>query len=25
MDIPEGRLEARPWTPFCVDHASGRR
>lgn len=22
--IPEGRLEARPWTPFCVDHASGR-
>ncbi|GAT88908.1 MULTISPECIES: TraR/DksA C4-type zinc finger protein [Paenarthrobacter] len=25
VDIPEGRLEARPWTPFCVDHASGRR
>ncbi|MBT2586431.1 TraR/DksA C4-type zinc finger protein [Arthrobacter sp. ISL-95] len=23
--IPEGRLEARPWTPFCVQHASGRR
>ncbi|WP_309107581.1 TraR/DksA C4-type zinc finger protein [Arthrobacter sp.] len=23
--IPEGRLEARPWTPFCIDHASGRR
>ncbi|WP_309073468.1 TraR/DksA C4-type zinc finger protein [Paenarthrobacter sp.] len=22
--IPEGRLEARPWTPFCVSHASGR-
>ncbi|TVU66264.1 molecular chaperone DnaK [Paenarthrobacter nitroguajacolicus] len=22
--IPEGRLEARPWTPFCVDHASGK-
>ena len=22
--IPEGRLEARPWTPFCVRHASGR-
>ncbi|MBT2514696.1 TraR/DksA C4-type zinc finger protein [Arthrobacter sp. ISL-30] len=22
--IPEGRLEARPWTPFCVQHASGR-
>lgn len=22
--IPEGRLEARPWTPFCVVHASGR-
>ncbi|MFE4196771.1 TraR/DksA family transcriptional regulator [Paenarthrobacter sp. NPDC056912] len=22
--IPEGRLEARPWTPFCVEHASGR-
>jgi len=25
VGIPEGRLEARPWTPFCVDHASGRR
>ena len=25
VDIPEGRLEARPWTPFCVDHASGQR
>ncbi|WP_310205133.1 TraR/DksA C4-type zinc finger protein [Paenarthrobacter nitroguajacolicus] len=24
-DIPEARLEARPWTPFCVEHASGRR
>jgi DnaK suppressor protein len=23
--IPEGRLEARPWTPFCVNHASGKR
>ncbi|ASN20276.1 TraR/DksA family transcriptional regulator [Arthrobacter sp. YN] len=23
--IPEARLEARPWTPFCVEHASGRR
>ncbi|MGO4146465.1 TraR/DksA family transcriptional regulator [Paenarthrobacter sp. YAF11_1] len=23
--IPEDRLEARPWTPFCVEHASGRR
>ncbi|WP_159698468.1 TraR/DksA C4-type zinc finger protein [Arthrobacter sp. 18067] len=22
--IPEGRLEARPWTPFCVKHASGK-
>lgn len=20
--IPEGRLEARPWTPFCIRHAS---
>lgn len=19
--IPEGRLEARPWTRFCIDHA----
>ncbi|MDI2035672.1 TraR/DksA family transcriptional regulator [Paenarthrobacter nitroguajacolicus] len=25
VEIPEGRLEARPWTPFCVNHASGRR
>lgn len=25
VTIPEGRLEARPWTPFCVDHASGKR
>lgn len=24
--IAEGRLEARPWTPFCIRHASsGRR
>lgn len=23
--IPEDRLEARPWTPYCVEHASGRR
>ena len=23
-EIPEGRLEARPWTPFCIEHASGR-
>lgn len=24
--IVEGRLEARPWTPFCIRHASaGRR
>jgi RNA polymerase-binding transcription factor DksA len=23
--ISEGRLEARPWTPFCINHASGRR
>jgi RNA polymerase-binding transcription factor DksA len=22
--IPEGRLEARPWTPYCLPHASGR-
>lgn len=20
--IAEGRLEARPWTPFCIDHAA---
>ena len=25
LPIPEGRLEARPWTPYCVDHASGRK
>ena len=24
--IADGRLEARPWTPFCLEHAStGRR
>ncbi|MEJ1193214.1 TraR/DksA family transcriptional regulator [Pseudarthrobacter sp. CCNWLW207] len=24
--IAEGRLEARPWTPYCLEHAStGRR
>ncbi|MHA7154007.1 TraR/DksA family transcriptional regulator [Arthrobacter sp. TMN-50] len=22
--IAAGRLEARPWTPYCIDHASGR-
>ncbi|MEZ2387948.1 TraR/DksA family transcriptional regulator [bacterium RCC_150] len=22
--IAEGRLEARPWTPYCMEHASGR-
>ncbi|WP_427169623.1 TraR/DksA family transcriptional regulator [Arthrobacter sp. 92] len=22
--IAEGRLEARPWTPFCIDHARGQ-
>ena len=22
--IPDGRLEARPWTPYCLQHASGR-
>ncbi|MFF2243687.1 TraR/DksA family transcriptional regulator [Arthrobacter sp. NPDC058130] len=22
--IPEGRLEARPWTPYCIEHASGQ-
>ena len=21
--IAEGRLEARPWTPYCIDHAGG--
>lgn len=24
-DISEGRLEARPWTPYCIDHASSQR
>ena len=23
-EIPEGRLEARPWTPYCIRHTSGR-
>jgi RNA polymerase-binding transcription factor DksA len=23
--IAEGRLEARPWTPFCIRHASAGR
>lgn len=23
--IAEGRLEARPWTPFCIRHASSGR
>lgn len=23
--IAEGRLEARPWTPFCIHHASAGR
>ena len=22
--IPDGRLEARPWTPYCLQHSSGR-
>jgi DnaK suppressor protein len=22
--ISEGRLEARPWTPFCIRHARGK-
>ncbi|SDK89690.1 TraR/DksA C4-type zinc finger protein [Arthrobacter sp. ok362] len=22
--IPEDRLEARPWTAYCIEHASGR-
>lgn len=22
--IARGRLDARPWTPYCIDHASGR-
>lgn len=25
VDIPKERLEVRPWTPFCVHHASGKR
>ena len=26
VPIAEGRLEARPWTPYCLEHAStGRR
>lgn len=23
-EIAEGRLEARPWTPYCIRHASGQ-
>jgi len=23
-EIPDGRLEARPWTPYCIQHAAGR-
>jgi RNA polymerase-binding transcription factor DksA len=23
VPIAEGRLEARPWTPYCIDHAGG--
>jgi DnaK suppressor protein len=23
-EIAEGRLEARPWTPYCIRHSSGR-
>ncbi|CAN7380402.1 TraR/DksA family transcriptional regulator [Arthrobacter sp. LjRoot14] len=22
--IAEGRLEARPWTPYCINHARGK-
>jgi len=22
--IAEGRLEARPWTPYCITHSSGK-
>lgn len=22
-EIPEGRLEARPWTPYCIRHSAG--
>lgn len=24
-EIAEGRLEARPWTPYCIDHAVDHR
>ena len=24
QEISEGRLEARPWTPYCIRHSSGR-
>lgn len=24
MPIAQGRLEARPWTRYCIDHAGGR-
>lgn len=23
-EIAEGRLEARPWTPYCIRHTAGR-
>ncbi|HJW01324.1 MAG TPA: TraR/DksA C4-type zinc finger protein, partial [Arthrobacter sp.] len=23
--IAEGRLEARPWTPYCLEHAAAGR
>ena len=23
--VPEGRLEARPWTAYCIDHATSHR
>ncbi|MET3922243.1 TraR/DksA C4-type zinc finger protein [Arthrobacter sp. UYEF20] len=23
-EIAEGRLEARPWTPYCIRHTSGK-
>ena len=22
--IAEGRLEARPWTPYCIEHSAGK-
>lgn len=22
--VAEGRLEARPWTPYCIEHSAGR-